>query len=63
MKKYNIQNYIRYKNDVKVAVERLKNKSWEEYNRNELTIKFSEKVFNFTTSKWSNEYYGYDTIR
>ena len=23
MKKYNIQNYIRYKNDVKAAVERL----------------------------------------
>jgi len=55
MKKYNIQNYIRYKNDVKVAVERLKNKSWEEYNRNELTIKFLPLVENiarkFSTSQ------------
>ena len=29
MKKYNIQNYIRYKNDVRAAVERLDNKPWE----------------------------------
>ena len=28
MKKYNIPNYIRYKNDVKQAVERLDNKPW-----------------------------------
>ena len=29
MKKYNIQNYVRYKNDVKRAVARLKNKMWD----------------------------------
>ena len=55
MKKYNIQNYIRYKNDVKVAVERLDDKSWEEYDRNELMIKFLPLVENiarkFSTSQ------------
>ena len=55
MKKYNIQNYVRYKNDVKAAVERLDNKPWEEYNRNELMIKFLPLVENiarkFSTSQ------------
>ena len=55
MKKYNIQNYIRYKTDVKAAVERLDNKSWEEYDRNELMIKFLPLVENiarkFSTSQ------------
>ena len=55
MKKYNIQNYIRYKNDVKQAVERLKDKSWEEYDRSELMIKFLPLVENiarkFSTSQ------------
>ena len=55
MKKYNIQNYIRYKNDVKQAVERLDNKPWDEYTRKELTIKFLPLVENiarkFSTSQ------------
>ena len=55
MKKYNIQNYIRYKNDVKQAVERLNKKSWEEYTREELTVKFLPLVENiarkFSTSQ------------
>tara|TARA_R110000824_G_scaffold257285_1_gene446247 strand:- start:15 stop:770 length:756 start_codon:yes stop_codon:yes gene_type:complete len=55
MKKYSIQNYVRYKNDVKVAVERLDNKPWEEYNRDELMIKFLPLVENiarkFSTSQ------------
>ena len=55
MKKYNIQNYIRYKNDIKAAVERLDNKPWEEYDRNELMIKFLPLVENiarkFSTSQ------------
>ena len=38
MKKYNIQNYVRYKNDVAVAVARLEVKEWEEYSRSELII-------------------------
>ena len=55
MKKYNIQNYIRYKEDVKQAIERLKDKPWEEYDRNELMIKFLPLVENiarkFSTSQ------------
>ena len=33
MKKYNIQNYIRYKEDVKQSVARLEGKMWDEYTR------------------------------
>jgi RNA polymerase sigma factor (sigma-70 family) len=55
MKKYNIQNYIRYKNDVKRAVARLKGKMWDEYTREELTTKFLPLVENiarkFATSQ------------
>ena len=55
MKKYNIQNYIRYKNDVKIAVARLEGKMWDEYNREELVIKFLPLVENiarkFSTSQ------------
>jgi len=55
MKKYNIQNYIRYKNDVAVAVARLEGKMWDEYTREELTIKFLPLVENiarkFSTSQ------------
>jgi len=55
MKKYNIQNYIRYKEDVKQAIERLDDKPWEEYSRNELMIKFLPLVENiarkFATSQ------------
>ena len=55
MKKYNIQNYIRYKEDVKQAVARLEDKIWNEYTREELTIKFLPLVENiarkFATSQ------------
>jgi len=55
MKKYSIQNYIRYKEDVKQAIERLEDKPWEEYSRNELMIKFLPLVENiarkFSTSQ------------
>jgi len=55
MKKYNIQNYVRYKNDVKRAVARLKNKMWDEYTKEELTTKFLPLVENiarkFATSQ------------
>jgi RNA polymerase sigma factor (sigma-70 family) len=55
MKKYNIQNYIRYKDDVKRAVARLEGKMWDEYTRKELTIKFLPLVENiarkFSTSQ------------
>mgnify|MGYP003117698500 FL=1 len=46
MKKYNIQNYIRYKKDVENAVKRLEGKMWDEYTREELVIKFLPLVEN-----------------
>ena len=55
MKKYNIQNYIRYKKDVTATITRLKDKAWDEYTRKELTIKFLPLVENiarkFSTSQ------------
>ena len=55
MKKYNIQNYVRYKNDVVAAVARLKTKPWNEYTREELMVKFLPLVENmarkFATSQ------------
>jgi len=55
MKKYNIQNYIRYKTDVLANITRLKDKEWDEYTRPELTIKFLPLVENiarkFSTSQ------------
>jgi len=55
MKKYNIQNYIRYKEDVKQSIARLEGKMWDEYTREELTIKFLPLVENiarkFATSQ------------
>ena len=55
MKKYNIQNYIRYKKDVANSIARLEGKFWDEYTRPELTIKFLPLVENiarkFSTSQ------------
>jgi RNA polymerase sigma factor (sigma-70 family) len=55
MKKYNIKNYIRYKNDVASAIARLEGKFWDEYTREELTTKFLPLVENiarkFSTSQ------------
>jgi len=55
MKKYNIPNYVRYKNDVLASVSRLANKKWNEYTREELIIKFLPLVENmarkFATSQ------------
>jgi len=55
MKKYNINNYIRYKKDIEITIKRLKNKPWNEYTREELTIKFLPLVENiarkFSTSQ------------
>lgn len=53
MKKYNVQNYIRYKEDVKKSMPN--DKEYNEYNRNELIIKFLPLVENlarkFSTSQ------------
>ncbi|MEN8836173.1 MAG: sigma-70 family RNA polymerase sigma factor [Polaribacter sp.] len=46
MKKYNIQNYIRYKDDVKKTTARIGDKIWSEYTRDELIVKFLPLVEN-----------------
>ena len=46
MKHYNIQNYIRYKNDVNQAVKRLPNIPLYEYSRDQLITKFLPLVEN-----------------
>ena len=55
MKHYNIQNYIRYKNDLEVTLKRLDKKDWQEYTRNELVTVFLPLVENiarkFATSQ------------
>jgi len=48
MKKYSVQNYIRYKNDVKASIARLEDKMWDEYTREELIIKFLPLVENIS---------------
>ena len=54
MKKYNIQNYVRYKEDVKKSILNIEGKFWDEYSRDELIIKFLPLVENlarkFSTS-------------
>ena len=54
MRKYNIKNYVRYKNDVKTSVANIEDKLWNEYTRNELIVKFLPFVENiarkFSTS-------------
>ena len=44
MKKYNIQNYVRYKDDVKRSMP--EDKPYVEYNRNELIVRFMPLVEN-----------------
>ena len=54
MKKYNIQNYVRYKEDVKTSIANIEGLMWDEYTRDELIIKFMPLVENlarkFSTS-------------
>ncbi len=55
MKHYNIQNYIRYKNDLEATLKRIENKDWKDYTRDELIIVFMPLVENiarkFATSQ------------
>lgn len=44
MKKYNVQNYLRYKNDLEECIERIGVKDLKEYTRDELIIKFMPSV-------------------
>ena len=46
MKKYNVQNYIRYKKDVEKNIKRIEGKMWDEYTRDELIVKFLPLVEN-----------------
>ena len=55
MKKYNVQNYVRYKLEVERITKRLKDKDWSECSRDELIEKFLPLVENlarkFATSQ------------
>ena len=55
MKYYNIQNYIRYKEDLEVTLKRIPSKDWSEYSRDEMIIVFMPLVENlarkFATSQ------------
>ena len=55
MKKYNVQNYVRWKLDLEQKLKKLGNKNWEDCNRNDLIIKFLPLVENlarkFSTSQ------------
>lgn len=55
MKKYNVQNYIKYKEDLKTSICNLEGKFYDEYTRDELIIKFMPLVENlarkFATSQ------------
>jgi len=44
MKKYNVQNYIRYKEDLKASMP--DSKDWKDYSRDELIVKFMPLVEN-----------------
>ena len=55
MKHYNIQNYVRYKNDLEFTIKRIPKKEFNEYSREELIITFLPLVENiarkFATSQ------------
>lgn len=46
MKKYNVQNYIRYKDDIEATIKRIPKKEFDEYTRNELVAVFMPLVEN-----------------
>ena len=47
MKSYNIQNYIRYKQDLEVSIKTIPNKAFNEYSREELIITFLPALYFF----------------
>jgi RNA polymerase sigma factor (sigma-70 family) len=55
MKNYNIQNYIRYKNDLEKSIAIIPKKEWVDYSKKELTVLFMPLVENlarkFATSQ------------
>ena len=46
MKNYNVQNYIRYKNDLEVSIDLIPKKEFHEYTRDELITTFMPLVEN-----------------
>jgi len=48
MKHYNIQNYIRYKNDVEATIKRIEKKNFQDYTRDELITTFLPLVENLS---------------
>ena len=48
MKHYNIQNYIRYKNDVEATIKRIEKKNFQDYTRDELVTTFLPLVENLS---------------
>ena len=70
MKKYNIKNYVRYKDDLKRCIESVKSKRFVDYNPEELKIIFLPLVENisrkFATSQEASgvmSIYRYNTRR
>ena len=55
MKKYNIQNYVRYKEDLKACIQSIPSKEWVDYTDDELKVIFLPLVENigrkFATSQ------------
>ena len=48
MKKYNVTNYIRYKEDLEVVLERIPDKAFKDYSRDELIMVFLPLVENIS---------------
>ena len=46
MKKYNIQNYVRYKNDLETVLLRNENLEWGDMSRDQLVAQFMPLVEN-----------------
>ena len=44
MKKYHVQNYVRYKHDMSANLKRLPDLPYSEYSRNDLIVKFMPLV-------------------
>jgi len=55
VKKYNVQNYVRYKKDIEDSIKRIPKKEWVDYTRGEMIILFTPLVENlarkFSTSQ------------
>jgi len=55
VKKYNVQNYVRYKKDIEDSIKRIPKKEWVDYTRDEMIILFTPLVENlarkFSTSQ------------